>query len=172
MSVADKDKLEKLEVYTDRFPLLEPRKQINKFRIIIHMAANQIIRSKLFGNIVITVIGLNSAVMMLQDPTSEPSQIFNVAENIFTTLYSIEMIIKIIGMGFVFNKGAYLRDPWNILDFVIVVSSYPSYFQDPNAADSSEGGLKISGLRAFRVMRPLRTISSVKGLKVLMQALF
>ena len=34
------------------------------------------------------------------------------------------MLLKIMGMGFVFNKGAYLRDAWNILDFVIVTSGY------------------------------------------------
>jgi hypothetical protein len=63
-----------------------------------------------------------------------------------------------------------LKDSWNILDFIIVGSSYPPYFMDQEAAQ--DGGLGLSGLRAFRVMRPLRTISSIKGLKVLMQALF
>jgi hypothetical protein len=43
------------------------------------------------------------------------------------------MIIKIMGIGFVFDEGSYLRDAWNILDFVIVISSYPAYFEDPNA---------------------------------------
>jgi hypothetical protein len=36
----------------------------------------------------------------------------------------MEMVLKILGLGFVFNKGAYLRDPWNILDFVIVMTGY------------------------------------------------
>lgn len=76
-----------------------------------------------------------------------------------------------MGLGFVLNQGAYLRDPWNILDFIIVISSYPTYFEDTDAPSDS-GSFSISGLRAFRVMRPLKTISSVKGLKVLMQALF
>lgn len=33
-------------------------------------------------------------------------------------------------------------------------------------------GSEISGLRAFRVLRPLKTITSIKGLKVLISALF
>lgn len=89
----------------------------------------------------------------------------------FLVLYSLEMIIKIMGLGFMFNKGAYLRDSWNILDFVIVISSYPTLFEDPDAP-KTESGFSLSGLRSFRVMRPLKTISSVKGLKVLMQAFF
>lgn len=42
----------------------------------------------------------------------------------FLSIYTIEMLLKIIGMGFILNKGAYLRDYWNILDFVIVITSY------------------------------------------------
>jgi hypothetical protein len=42
LTVADKNELEKLEVYTDRFPLLELRKSVNKFLILIHMVAFEI----------------------------------------------------------------------------------------------------------------------------------
>lgn len=107
--------------------------------------------------------------MMIQDPTAEQSTFFNVCENIFLALYSVEMIVKITGLGFIFGKSSYLRDAWNILDFVIVISSYPALFTDPDSTE--EGGFSLSGLRSFRVMRPLKTISSVKGLKILVQAL-
>lgn len=40
------------------------------------------------------------------------------------------MVLKILGLGFLFNKGAYLTDPWNILDFTIVMSSYLTIIQD------------------------------------------
>ena len=65
------------------------------------------------------------------------------------------------------GEKAYLKDSWNILDFIIVCSSYPPYFAT-ESDDGSDGGLDLSGLRAFRVLRPLRTISSIKGLRVLM----
>jgi hypothetical protein len=58
--VAEKNDLEKLEVYTDRFPLLKLRKQLRKVVILIHMVANAIIKTKLFENASITVILLNS----------------------------------------------------------------------------------------------------------------
>jgi hypothetical protein len=45
-------------------------------------------------------------------------------ELIFLILYTIEMALKIIGLGFILNKGSYLRDAWNVLDFVIVISAY------------------------------------------------
>ena len=51
-----------------------------------------------------------------------------VIENIFLILYSVEMFLKILGMGFLFNKGAYLRDFWGVLDFTIVSSAYLTIF--------------------------------------------
>lgn len=74
------------------------------------------------------------------------------------------MSLKILALGFIFNKGAYIRDAWNILDFVIVMSGLVGYvFQG--------GGANLSVLRSFRVLRPLRTISSVKGLRIIIQSL-
>jgi voltage-dependent calcium channel L type alpha-1D len=38
----------------------------------------------------------------------------------FSLIFIIEATLKIIGMGFVVHKNAYLKDVWNILDFVVV----------------------------------------------------
>lgn len=91
------------------------------------------------------------------------------------------MVLKIIGLGFIFNDEAYLRDSWNVLDFVIVISAMLPYIQAAPEQDElrqevgirveTGGGASISGLRSFRVLRPLRTITSIKGLKVLIMAL-
>jgi hypothetical protein len=61
-----------------------------------------------------------------------------VLENVFLALYSTEMALKIVGLGFLLNEGAYLRDPWNILDFIIVSSAYLTIFQ--NLADLIANG--------------------------------
>jgi hypothetical protein len=42
----------------------------------------------------------------------------------FALIFVIEAIIKIIAKGLVFGKETYLRDPWNILDFIIVITRY------------------------------------------------
>ena len=39
----------------------------------------------------------------------------------FLVIFTGEAIIKIIAYGFVMHPGAYLRNGWNILDFVIVL---------------------------------------------------
>ena len=79
-------------------------------------------------------------------------------------------------MGFFFGKDAYIKDSWNILDFVIVVTSLmtlgtPEEPAATSAEQEDDSGFNVAAFRAFRVMRPLRTISSIKGLKVLMSAL-
>ncbi len=74
------------------------------------------------------------------------------------------MVFKIVAMGFFWNKGSYLRDTWNILDFVIIISGYLGYILEG-------GGANLSVLRSFRVIRPLRTISSVEGLRIIVSSL-
>ena len=69
--------------------------------------------------------------MAAEDPTAlETDPVMKLIEDIFLVLYTIEMVLKILGLGFIFNKGAYLRDSWNILDFVIVGSAYITIFND------------------------------------------
>ena len=40
---------------------------------------------------------------------------------VFAAIYTLEMILKIISKGFALHKYAYLRDPWNWLDFIVVI---------------------------------------------------
>ena len=155
LTVADKNDLEKLEVYTDRFPLLELRKSINKVLILIHMIAFEIQSSKIFENSTIFIILVNCFFMMAADPTQDPTEFEEIAENVFLALYTIEMVVKILGLGFIMGEKAYIRDGWNILDFIIVVSSYPSLFEEKNPDGADEGGFSLAGLRSFRVLRPL-----------------
>jgi hypothetical protein len=117
----------------------------------------------------------------MEDPASVSTTPTDEAiENIFLAAYSIEMVLKILAMGFLFNTGSYLRDPWNLLDFVIVMSAYLTITQDIITiynnggvkpivtAETDDGGaLSLNSLRAFRVLRPLRAITSIKGLQVL-----
>ena len=76
------------------------------------------------------------------------------------------MILKMFAMGIIYKRGSYLRDPWNILDFMIVVAGYlPLFIQD-------FGGIKLYGLRSLRVLRPLRTVIAIKKLRSLVLTIF
>ena len=40
-----------------------------------------------------------------------------------TPAFCAELVLRVIAMGFWSGEEAYLKNPWNVLDFVIVVSS-------------------------------------------------
>jgi hypothetical protein len=145
-----------------------------KIRIYINLAAMEVINHKAFETTCIIVILLNSFTLAAEDPAStETTPESKMVEDIFLALYSIEMVLKILALGFIFNKGSYLRDSWNILDFIIVGSAYLTIFNDLFSSNEQkvngeeEEGLSLNSLRAFRVLRPLRAITSIKGLRVL-----
>jgi len=50
------------------------------------------------------------------------------ADEYFLYIYTFEMFIKQLAYGIVLKKDAYLRDFWNILDFIIIISGWISYF--------------------------------------------
>eukprot|EP01084_Bolivina_argentea_P250659 420079_1 len=54
----------------------------------------------------------------------------------------------------------YFRDNWNILDFIIVVTSWIEWLP-------IDAGSNFTAIRVLRVLRPLRTFTKVKALKVL-----
>ena len=59
---------------------------------------------------------------------SHPNIIWSKLETFFFIAYSCEMILKILGMSFIFAEEAYIKDAWNVLDFLIVMTSVPSMF--------------------------------------------
>eukprot|EP00070_Physeter_catodon_P005004 XP_007110560.2 sodium channel protein type 10 subunit alpha isoform X1 [Physeter catodon] len=83
-------------------------------------------------------------------------------EYVFTVIYTFEALIKILARGFCLNEFTYLRDPWNWLDFSVITLAYVGEAVDLRG---------ISGLRTFRVLRALKTVSVIPGLKVIVGAL-
>ena len=71
------------------------------------------------------------------------------------------MSLRIFSLGFVFGPDTYLRSLWNQLDFICVVTAY---------LEMVGGGASLSGLRAFRVLRPLRFVNNIEGLRVIVSS--
>ncbi|XP_034935360.1 sodium channel protein 60E-like isoform X2 [Chelonus insularis] len=119
-------------------------------RCCIFLSTNQY-----FDYMVMLTIVLNCVFLGMTEPIEE-------AEYIFLAIYTTEMIIKSIAKGFILNKYTYLRNPWNWLDFVVITSGY--------ATIGMEVG-NLAGLRTFRVLRALKTVSIMPGLKTIINAL-
>lgn len=43
-------------------------------------------------------------------------------EPYFIGIFCFEAGIKIVALGFIFHKGSYLRNGWNVMDFIVVLS--------------------------------------------------
>ncbi|RLW04871.1 hypothetical protein DV515_00005489 [Chloebia gouldiae] len=83
-------------------------------------------------------------------------------EYTFTGIYTFEFLVKVFARGFCINDFTCLRDPWNWLDFVVICFAYVTEFVDLG---------NVSALRTFRVLRVLKTISVIPGLKTIVGAL-
>ncbi|NWU88898.1 SCN1A protein, partial [Upupa epops] len=83
-------------------------------------------------------------------------------EYTFTGIYTFEFLVKILARGFCINDFTCLRDPWNWLDFVVISFAYVTEFVNLG---------NVSALRTFRVLRALKTISVIPGLKTIVGAL-
>ena len=88
-------------------------------------------------------------------------------ELVFLVIFTFESALKIIAYGFLFHPGAYLRNGWNILDFVIVVIGILSTI----LAQLQIKAFDVKSLRAFRVLRPLRLVSGVPSLQVVLNSI-
>ncbi|XP_029108676.1 voltage-dependent P/Q-type calcium channel subunit alpha-1A-like [Scleropages formosus] len=73
-------------------------------------------------------------------------------EPYFIGIFCFEAGIKIIALGFAFHKGSYLRNGWNVMDFVVVLTGIL-------ATVGSDFDLRT--LRAVRVLRPLKLVSGI-----------
>ena len=115
---------------------------------------------------------VNCSFMTLPEP---PPWIDEYMEYLFMSVYTLEAIIKIIARGFWCNKLAYIRDPWNWLDFFVIISAYFSealkVFDLMGSATGQGGGAQPTVLRGFKVFRVLKTMSIVPGLRSIVQAL-
>ena len=74
----------------------------------------------------------------------------DIIDLVFLCIYTTEMTLKIVAMGFFMREYSYLREGWNIMDFSVVVLGWVSIIVNNNS---------ISGIKVIRILRPLRTIN-------------
>uniref|UniRef100_A0ABM5F6V3 Voltage-dependent N-type calcium channel subunit alpha-1B n=1 Tax=Pogona vitticeps TaxID=103695 RepID=A0ABM5F6V3_9SAUR len=83
-------------------------------------------------------------------------------EPYFIGIFCFEAGIKIMALGFVFHKGSYLRNGWNVMDFVVVLTGIL-------ATAGTQFDLRT--LRAVRVLRPLKLVSGIPSLQVVLKSI-
>ncbi|XP_035871899.1 voltage-dependent L-type calcium channel subunit alpha-1S isoform X2 [Phyllostomus discolor] len=151
----------------------------------LRKACISIVEWKPFETIILLTIFANCVALAVYLPMPEDdNNRLNVGleklEYFFLIVFSVEAAMKIVAYGFLFHQDAYLRSGWNALDFVIVflgvftvILEQVNVIQSNTAPLSNKGaGLDVKALRAFRVLRPLRLVSGVPSLQVVLNSIF
>uniref|UniRef100_A0A8C3IFE8 Sodium voltage-gated channel alpha subunit 2 n=1 Tax=Chrysemys picta bellii TaxID=8478 RepID=A0A8C3IFE8_CHRPI len=135
---------------------------INKKTFIVLNRGKAIFRfsaaSAVYIMLIMCTILTNCVFMTMSNP---PEWTKNV-EYTFTGIYTFESLVKILARGFCLEDFTFLRDPWNWLDFTVITFAYITEFVNLG---------NVSALRTFRVLRALKTISVIPGLKTIVGAL-
>ncbi|KAL9871765.1 sodium channel protein para isoform X11 [Glossina fuscipes] len=122
----------------------------------IRRVAIYILVHPLFSLFIITTILVNCILMIMPTtPTVESTEV------IFTGIYTFESAVKVMARGFILSPFTYLRDAWNWLDFVVIALAYVTMGIDLG---------NLAALRTFRVLRALKTVAIVPGLKTIVGA--
>ncbi|KAA0155090.1 hypothetical protein FNF31_06158 [Cafeteria roenbergensis] len=125
------------------------------------------VKNPWFDRVVLFLVVVNCVVLALDTPNLDVNSALGqgvaVANVVFVVLFTLEALIKLFALGAIAHEDSYFRSPWNWLDFAIVLEGLVSTFVGGNGS--------LSGLRAFRVLRPLKTVSRLEGLKVIVNAL-
>ncbi|CAG7828197.1 unnamed protein product, partial [Allacma fusca] len=131
-----------------------------------------IVEWKPFEYLILLTIFANCVALAVYTPypfadSNSTNQTLERIEYAFLIIFTAECFMKIIACGFVMHQGAYLRNTWNFLDFTIVVIGLIS----TGLSFVAKEGFDVKALRAFRVLRPLRLVSGVPSLQVVMNSI-
>ncbi|XP_072288737.1 calcium channel, voltage-dependent, N type, alpha 1B subunit, a [Eucyclogobius newberryi] len=134
---------------------------------IIRKYAKKITEWPPFEYMILATIIANCIVLALEQhlPASDKtpmSERLDDTEPYFIGIFCFEAGIKIIALGFAFHKGSYLRNGWNVMDFVVVLTGILATV----GAD-----FDLRTLRAVRVLRPLKLVSGIPSLQVVLKSI-
>ncbi|XP_037334835.2 calcium channel, voltage-dependent, L type, alpha 1F subunit isoform X3 [Pungitius pungitius] len=153
----------------------------------IRRAALSIVEWKPFDIFILLAIFANCVALGVskpfpEDDSNSTNHDLEQVEYVFLIIFTIETFLKILAYGLVMHPSSYIRNGWNLLDFVIVIVGLFSVVLETMTHKSGEvatthhvpgkpGGLDVKALRAFRVLRPLRLVSGVPSLQIVLNSI-
>uniref|UniRef100_A0A3B3WRI3 Voltage-dependent L-type calcium channel subunit alpha n=1 Tax=Poecilia mexicana TaxID=48701 RepID=A0A3B3WRI3_9TELE len=154
----------------------------------IRRAALHIVEWKPFDIFILLAIFANCVALGVskpfpEDDSNSTNHDLEQVEYVFLIIFTIETFLKILAYGLVMHPSSYIRNGWNLLDFVIVIVGLFSVVLETMTHKSSgeqatthhmpgkPGGLDVKALRAFRVLRPLRLVSGVPSLQIVLNSI-
>ncbi|GFR95347.1 voltage-dependent L-type calcium channel subunit alpha, partial [Elysia marginata] len=98
----------------------------NPVRRFCHFVVNL----RYFDPFIMIVILASSLALAAEDPVVEKSysnKILNYFDYVFTGVFTIELLLKVVDLGIILHPGSYIRDLWNILDATVVICALVAF---------------------------------------------
>uniref|UniRef100_A0A1A8C1F7 Calcium channel, voltage-dependent, R type, alpha 1E subunit n=1 Tax=Nothobranchius kadleci TaxID=1051664 RepID=A0A1A8C1F7_NOTKA len=138
---------------------------------IIRKYARRIIEWPPFEYMILATITANCVVLALEqhlpgEDKTPMAKRLEKTEPYFIGIFCFEAGIKLVALGFVFHKGAYLRNGWNVMDFIVVLSGILA-----TAGSHMNIPADLRTLRAVRVLRPLKLVSGIPSLQIVLKSI-
>lgn len=111
-----------------------------------------------------SIIVTNAAIMSLEKypQTKEKSSLINKLNQMFSWIFTAEMLIKLAGLGL----KEYVRDSFNLFDaFIVILSVVDNIMFYSVGSNASGGGVMV--LRSIRLLRVFKLARNWKSLRVL-----
>lgn len=161
VSICEKSSFEKVEDIVDDYPFLDTRKALMLIWIALKSCCKLIVTSIFFEYFIICVILFNTMIIALDFSATVLD--LSEFELSFLLIYTFECALKVTGLGLICPKNSYLRDLWNVLDFILLILGWLSIL--------SSSSLNLYAVRTLRILRIFRSISSIEGLRIIFIAL-
>jgi hypothetical protein len=146
--------------------------------------AVRLIERKAFDRFIMICIVINSISMACFDYTTDnkcaydcgtsscpnPSRynkILNGIGSLFGLIFLIEACLKIFALGCLSGHQTYLKNGWNLLDFVIVLGGCLEFALEW----AKLPGVNMRALRTLRILRPLKAMKTIPSLRMQVSAL-
>lgn len=119
-----------------------------------------------FDRFILLLIVANSVCLAVEDPLSDtPHPVLEQLELVFNILFTIEMTIKMIGLGLWGSKSAYWSDGWNRMDSFVVFMGWLPTILSLFMGDGGSEGANFTAIRVVRILKVLKTIQRVEGVR-------
>jgi len=129
----------------------------------LRLGAISAIEWRYWSSGVLALILVNSLMLTMQDPFDDPPSstlglFLFYTSNVLSIVFLLEALVRMVAVGLWGHESAFLMDSWNIMDLFIVAAGLLEL-----AGSSS---FKFSMLRTLRVLRPLRSVTRIPSLRL------
>lgn len=93
----------------------------------IRQSCGNLVRKSWFDHSILFFIGLNCVTLAMERPLIPPDSFerafLSLSNYVFTFVFAIEMMLKVLAVGMFYGSNAYFDSGWNIMDGLLVTVS-------------------------------------------------